>query len=179
MVTPTPVGPGLKPVHWSLFWPYFSLSGKGVPILTLFPGFDNFWFYRSPNFVSMRWSQVFSYVFSSFASFYALDSSHSDGIVSAHNFQCVGCKINPFDLFFSKNPFCSPRAAIPFVLSPQREFSELSNALRTPKAAVGRPDARGSPTSPSSSFALCGELMPTANSCARHPARMGEDDRRR
>src|SRR5262249_1149533 len=34
-----------------------------VTILALF-----FWFYRSPNFVSMRWSQVFSYVFPSFAS---------------------------------------------------------------------------------------------------------------
>jgi len=57
----------------------------------------------------MRWSQVFSYVFPSFASLYALDSAHSDGIVSAQNFQCVGCKINLFDLFFSKSPFCSPR----------------------------------------------------------------------
>src|SRR5215510_3614940 len=105
---------------------------------TLFPGFDNFWFYRSPNFVSMRWSQVFSYVFPSFASFYALDSSHSDCIVSAQNFQCVGCKINLFDLFFSKNPFCSPRVATPFVLLPQKGISRIvqPGALRTPKAVV-------------------------------------------
>jgi len=53
----------------------------------------------------MAWSQVFSYVFPSFAYFYALDSSHSDGIALAQNFQCVSCKLNFFNLFFSKNAF--------------------------------------------------------------------------
>src|SRR5262249_34841630 len=42
----------------------------------------------------------------------------------------------------------------------KREFPELSNALRTPKGRSAALTDRGSPTSPSSSFALCGELMP-------------------
>jgi|SRR5262249_23436447 len=150
---PHPGGPGLKLLTFGTILALFFTFGKRGPYSTLFPGFDNFWFYRSPNFVSMRWSQVFSYVFPSFASFYALDSSHSDGIVSAQNFQCVGCKINLFDLFFSKNPFCSPRAATPFVLLPQKGISRIvqPGALRTPKAVVGRPDgSRVGPSRPRS-----------------------------
>src|SRR5262245_48419851 len=115
MVTPGGAGPSLKPLH-SLpnFSLIFTFREKGIPILRFFLGLMIFTFWRGSSFISMRWSQVFSYVFPSFASFYALDSSHSDGIALAQNFQCVSCKINFFDLFFSKNAFCSPRAATPF-----------------------------------------------------------------
>ena len=86
MVTPTPGGPGLKPLHLAPSLALFFTFGKRDPYSRLFPGFDNFWFYWSPNFVSMRWSQVFSYVFPAFASFYALDSSHSNRITLAQSF---------------------------------------------------------------------------------------------
>jgi hypothetical protein len=49
MVTPTPGGLGLKPSHLVPSLALFFTFGKRDPYSTLFPGFDNFWFYWSPN----------------------------------------------------------------------------------------------------------------------------------
>ena len=85
MVTPTPGGPGLKPLHLAPSLALFFTFGKRDPYSTIFPGFDDFRFWRRSSFISMCWSQVFSYVFPSYASFYALDSSHSNRITSAQS----------------------------------------------------------------------------------------------
>src|SRR5262249_60759012 len=115
MVTPGGAGPSLKPLH-SLpnFSLIFTFREKGIPILRFFLGLMIFTFGGAPRLFLCAGPRSLVMCFQVLPLFMLWDSSHSDGIALAQNFQCVSCKINFFDLFFSKNAFCSPRAATPF-----------------------------------------------------------------
>src|SRR5215467_766120 len=59
---------------------FFFTFRKRSANSTIFAGFDDFHFTRRSSSISMSWPQILSYMLPGFAPFYALDSSHSNGI---------------------------------------------------------------------------------------------------